>query len=230
MLSNDDIQYIKGGTHPQLYFSDDMKFIKGKIGFTAVYDTENNVFSIINPNDNNFVGIKFTGEFDIEIELEGFTSGFPKLVVLNDLPKKAERHFYTDQDQLIGCVCGPVEEMEFMQSFNIKDYIEEKVVPFLYGQLFFNEYEKWPWEDYSHNTLGILESYANSKNNQFSDEMILRLKRQKKDWTTLENILLSKNNPKGHTTCFCNRKDHIRRCHPLAWEGLKKLYADQGRG
>jgi len=223
MLNSADIEYIEK-IHPELNLSNDNKTISGRIGFTAVYNEDINSFTI-NPNEQH-EGIKFTNEFNIKIELNGFTSGFPKLIVLEDFPQKAERHFYTDADKLIACVCGVVEELEFMENFNIKDYIEQKVVPFLYGQLFFDKYEKWPWSDYSHNTLGVLESYSNSNNDRYVDEIIRRLKNQK-DWAILEKILNSKEQPKGHTSCICIKKDYIRRCHPTAWNGLKKIYKDK---
>lgn len=225
MLSKEDKEYLLSA-HPLLKLSEDEKMIEGSIGFTAVYDSnkQNDSFTIIGAGDTGvYTGDLLSGTFNIRIEFDSF----PRLVILDKLPKEARRHFYTDCDELVGCVCGLVEQMRFMQNFNLKDYIELKVVPFLFGQLYFDNIKAiWPFPAYAHNTLGLLESYYLGDGTEFRDAFLDRLRLQKSDWVTLEPVLYGKQKPRGHMRCLCTRGDFIRRCHQEAWEGLKKLYSD----
>lgn len=227
MLSNEDKEYLKG--IPALELSEDQKFVTGTISFDAVFDPakEADRFTLIGSEDaNTYSGTRLTGAFKVSIEPNWSPSGLPKLVVLENLPKEARRHFYTGEPDLVACVCAPVKEIKFMKNFSLKEYIETLVIPFLYGQVFFDLKGEWPWKDYSHNTPGILESYHRDDGTDVLDEFLARLKLQRTDWSRLEPILFGSNLPKGHTPCFCSKHDFIRRCHPEAWEGLKKVYSD----
>lgn len=229
MLSKQDITYLNA-VFDSLEISEDQKKITGVLTFDAVYDPSKagNSFTIIGPDDGKkYTGTRLRGSFNVSIEMGWFPSGLPKLVILENIPKEARRHFYTDESALVACVCGPVKELRFMKRFNVKDYVETLVIPFLYGQLYFDNVKKeWPWKEYSHNTPGILESYHRDNGTDVLSDFVERLKLQGKDWVRLETILYGRKQPKGHTPCFCSKGDFIRRCHPEAWEGVKKLYAD----
>lgn len=224
MLSKQDKDYLQTA-HSSLKLSDDERLITGTISFDAVYDNSKSQdpFTIISVGDTGtYTGERFSGSFKISIRL----NGFPRLVISENLPKEARRHFYTDSDELVGCVCGPIEEFRFMQNFNLRDYLETLVIPFLYGQLYFDVHQLWPFPAYGHNTVGLLESYYLADGTEFREHFLDKLRLQKADWDVLEPILYGQNKPRGHMQCFCPKHDFIRRCHPDAWEGVKKLYFD----
>lgn len=229
MLKNSDIEFLS--RYPKLKINNEKTLIEGFIHFDATYDDTKKTesFTLIYPEDKNnkYSGIRYSGKFNIKIVLDKDLKSFPKLFILDDLPKEARRHFYTNQEDLRACVCGPVEEIIFMEDFSLKRYVEELVIPFLYGQTYFDDNEKWPWIDYGHDLVGILESYYKNDSYKYISQILDKMKLYKKHWEILESILYDKNKlPKGHMCCFCNKQDQIRRCHPVAWEGLKKIHED----
>src|SRR5207247_4350992 len=135
----------------------------------------------------------------------------------------ADRHF--NQADKSACLCSPFEEGDFLHpNLNLRRYLEELVIPFLYGQSFYSIYKKWPWQEYSHGAVGLLESFADNSDAVDVSECIAKLQMQKDTWPRIRSALL-RGNIKGHTPCFCRKSDHIRRCHPQALRGVRLLQA-----
>lgn len=229
MLKKGEIDYLES-VISELSVNLVEKRVLGKICFDAVYNVfeKKNSFTIIGSGDfNNYQGIRLAGIFSIELVFDSTPTGFPVLILHEDIPQEANRHFYTHKKGvLISCVCGYIEEIRFMQKFNIQEYIETLVVPFLYGQLYYQKYSRWPWKEYSHNSMGILESYLCSNGKEYIESVILKLKAFEEEWEIVKQILIAKSAPKGHIWCLCEKKDQIRRCHPELLSALRLLYND----
>ena len=59
-----------------------------------------------------------------------------------------------------------------------------------------------------------------------AQECVQKLSLDRAAWPRIKLALIQKSNIKGHTPCFCPNMDHIRRCHPNAWKGIRQLKQD----
>jgi len=225
MLAKNDIEWL-ATTYPHLVPDSDSKEVKGVIQFIGAYDATQNKFTLVGTEDDTVPdGVVLSGEYNVVIRENESFERLPKFFVHDAaLPHVASRHFYPRDES--ACVCGVIEEARLLKGgLNFRLYLEELVIPFLYGQKYYDEYGVWPWRDYAHDTAGALESYLFEGTPEFIPVILKRL-RAMPDWNMVKGILLNKDRPKGHTPCFCPQHDHLRRCHPDALEGIRKLYFD----
>ena len=120
-------------------------------------------------------------EFAIRIEERKPTaySALPTLFV-GGLEPNPQRHISRDSS---ACLCSPLEESEFLlPQFFFRSYFEKLVVPFLYGQAYFSLHQRWPWSEYSHSAVGLLESYATSHGAEKIETCLALLKRFPTHW------------------------------------------------
>lgn len=230
MLTNSEIEWL-ADAHPRLIPNKAGSEVKGYLEFVAVYekDKAKDGFTLLRPGDIPPTGgVTFSGSYRVHIVTSKREGRLPSLRVDDkslptDQLQLMNRHFYPRDKS--ACVCGVVEESRLVaQGLNFKVYIEELAIPFLYGQKYFEKHGVWPWKDYAHGTCGALESYFAEGSPEFVASTIQRLTGIPKDMAKVKAILTSKERPKGHLPCFCDKHDHIRRCHPDAWGGLLKLY------
>jgi hypothetical protein len=200
--------------------------VSGTITFTASYDRDTNKFYILSDEiPDGATSIVLSGSFQIRIEerTDKSTSQLPALYVqgINPIP---ERHF--GQADKSACVCSPFDEQDFLKpELQFRAFLEQLVIPFLYGQLFYSSENRWPWPEFSHGATGILEAYSKISNASRATDC-LRLLAQDKNWRNICSALQQKPHIKGHILCFCEKPDQIRRCHPDALEGARRLQQD----
>ncbi len=198
--------------------------VTGTVEFIGSYDKSTNRFVVSNNASTNEDDISLHCSFDITIgPATGFYSKLPSLLI-NEEGFGIERHINTTDGK--ACLCSPLEEDEFLlPQFNFEKYFEELVLPFLYAQVYFSLFGKWPWFDYAHGHSGILESYGIIEDPK-TEECVTMLRNYKKEWPMIKSYLLQKAYIKGHTPCFCAKRDHMRRCHSFILKGLRKLKED----
>jgi len=200
--------------------------VSGAIEFAATYNEQTHRFQIIEDDIFDEVGgVKLNGSFKINIQerVDKRFSDLPALYVEN-IDTIMDRHF--SQIDKSACLCSPLEENEFLfPTFQFQPFLEQLVIPFLYGQLYFTNKKHWPWQDLAHGGSGLLESYFRLSEPNKAEECVQRLSHVA-DWEQIKRALMQKSEVKGHTPCFCPKKDHIRRCHPDAWKGIQKLKGD----
>jgi hypothetical protein len=219
--------------YPKLAPNEDNTEIRGEISFAATYHAASALFSIVRPNAAELPGLFLSGTYNILIKdvvtMEKARWLFPRLYIQDDaFPFCAERHFYAGK---AACLCGPSEEAALLKKgYFFQQYLEELCIPFLYGQCYYDLHAQWPWPDYDHDTLGVLQSYLASGNLESIQFTLGWFLNGRATWPTMRAILSSNKRPKGHMPCFCAKGAPIRNCHPEAWEGLKKLYADVHSG
>lgn len=214
---------------PRLRANDDLSEVEGEISFHASYDKASDLFSIINPENPAPPGVELSGTYSVLIkDVLEFEDGvrwlFPRLYIRNaSFTPSMDRHFSGES----ACMFGPSEEGTLLkEEYSFLTYLERHVVPFLYAQTYYDQHNnEWPWAEYEHGVIGLLQSYLQSGDPSTIAYTIIYLK-HRKDWPEFRKLLVSKEPPKGHTPCFCGKGDHIRRCHPELWEALKKFYAD----
>jgi hypothetical protein len=211
--------------YPGLEIADDL--IRGRIKFIATYNETTRRFVIVRSGRRPARdGLTLTGEFDVRIEGQNTESATQLPLVFIDGPDKiADRHF--NQTDFSACLCNPLESDDYLlPEFNFLRFLEELVIPFLYGQVYFDSHEIWPWPDYSHGAAGLLEAYFRNNDPQKAAECIARLSEDRSAWRGIRDALLQKKEIKGHLPCFCTKHDKFRRCHPEALKGLKQLRID----
>lgn len=223
MLKESDEEWLRS-KHPALIPACDA--VTGTIDFRASYNHETNRFLILGDQvAGQAGGVALSGVFQIRIEerRDKSTSQLPTLYVQGVDPTP-ERHFNRGDES--ACLCSPLEEVEFLQpEFQFRVFLEQLVIPFLYGQLFFSSKGNWPWTEYAHGATGILEAYSKIPERNRAEECLGQLARDM-SWPRIRSALRQQPHIKGHTPCFCTKMDQIRRCHPDALEGVRRLQQD----
>lgn len=124
------------------------------------------------------------------------------------------------------CLCVKLEEhRRFPKGATLPHFIEELVVPYLFGLSHFDEHGKWPWPDYSHGALGVAEYYADAADELSNDSIVatLDLLRQDVGWREFRKQIRK---PSAMRMCICGSRRAISRCHKGVWTGITKLNAD----
>ncbi len=224
MLTEEDNKWLSR-YYPNLTVGRDI--ISGTVEFVATYNKETNQFLILRDGIADSVGgLRLTGKFGIRIkEREDKTlSKLPALFV-DDVQPIPDRHF--GQKDFSACLCSPLEESEFLiPEFQFRNYFEQLVIPFLYGQLFYSSEKHWPWDEYQHGGIGLLQSYfqiAELVTEKIIKEFLSYLK-QDKNWNLYKMVLFLRRPSRQGCPCGSNRE--FRDCHPEALKGLARLKAD----
>jgi hypothetical protein len=224
MLSQGDEDWLRD-FYPSLALAGDG--VAGEIDFTASYDERRNLFFIVpNQSTEKITGMVLSGDFQIRIvdRTDKTFSQLPALFVdgIDPIP---DRHF--SQRDKSACLCNPFDEWDLLEpKFRFPEYLEQLVIPFLYGQVYFSLYRRWPWDEYAHGAAGILEAYSKNRGQGRVEECLRQIKLDSMNWPGIQAALQQEPYIKGHTPCFCGKLDHARRCHPRALEGARRLQED----
>ena len=136
------------------------------------------------------------------------------------------RELHCNPKNLSLCLCVKQEEKTRLPAGSkFIDYIDELVVPYLFGLSFFDQRGAWPWGEWSHGVLGMLEHYSENTTQQ-SVESITELGptiKADEDWKYY-TFQIRKPSPKK--PCVCGSKKPISGCHKKAWRGIILLSAD----
>ena len=223
MLTDRDKEWLRE-KRPKLEYADER--VSGIIEFEATYNAENGWFLIIDDGIVDEVGgERLHGQFDIDIRerTKTYYSKLPTVHCRNVTPT-AERHF--NQSDQSACLCSPLEEKKYLYpQFSFQVFLDRLVIPFLYGQLFYSQHQRWPWPEYEHGAIGLLESYLDLADPKNAKSCLEYLERDP-DWRDVRVALARRTPLKGHTPCFCGKNEKIRNCHPRAWKGIRQLRAD----
>lgn len=220
MLKNIDKGWLDYN-HPSL--SIESWGLSGKVSIKATYNKQTNQFLILGNNDIDTInGLCLVGEFELELKNRS-TPGYSNLpaLTIKGIKNYPNRHINPDGT---ACLCSPLEEGRYL-SGTFEDFFDKLVIPFLYGQLYFSEYNRWPWREFSHGIAGILESYYIANDPMKAQDCIDKL-RISEYWQRLEVVLNKKGKIKGHTACFCPKGGKLKCCHYKAWLGVRKLKRD----
>lgn len=193
-----------------------ISIVVGEFSFDAVY------------NDH-----RITDLYEVRIELKSSAlSELPRVRETKSRIKQfakarninlADLHTYEDGT---ACLCvKPAEIQYFPDKFCFQKFVEELVVPFFYAQSYFEQNATWPWETYSHGSLGWLEWYFDQEATSVTKEFINHLQSQR-DWKIVRRTLMRKGGLKGHHACLCGSSKSYRNCHQKVFKGLWKLIID----
>lgn len=206
MLSNAETQWLHKN-YPDLIISQDT--ICGEICFCREYE-----------------GINIIDNFKIKIILKTKEpSMLPKVGCMDDkiqniakrLNKKLDELHVNSDDSF--CLTVYPKEKSFFTGgiFNIQEFFEKLLEPYLYWISFYAKHNKSPWGEYSHGELGILEFIA-EENLDFRS--MYKIIKNNKETKLREIVNMCRQN-------YCqvcknkSKKTKLRKCHYKAWSGAK---------
>ena len=234
MLSAAELSHIKQ-LYPGLNLvpKEGKYYIEGGLRFCACYDKESDELAIMPVCTARKSGNFIEDYYKIEIELlSDFPKSFPvvretggrtcQIMEKHSIKDICNLHVNKNQNNAL-CLCPkPAERLWFPSDVDIIHFINHLVVPFFYGLSYYDRYEKWPWNEYSHGDLGIFEFYAENadkQDNVLAMSCFESLREQGKELIRAKKVI------KGHLPCICGSGEKIRNCHGLALQGIGALKA-----
>lgn len=193
---------------------------KGALDFFAEYEghqiKDTFEICIIAPNT-------YPDQIPFLVEVGGRTQAIAKKHGVADL-----RRLHCNPGQRnTACLCAKQEEKtKFPPGSNLVTFIENLVIPYLFGLSYFERHGKWaPWGEYSHGGLGILECHAEYPNDITEQDIkeVVKTLRADENWKEYSKQLRK---PSGAKFCICGSRKPFIQCHRLAWQGLERLYSD----
>lgn len=106
--------------------------------------------------------------------------------------------------------------------------MEAFVVPYLYSLAHFEKCGKFPWGDFSHGGLGLLE-FASDDTEQLTEEGVAEIFatfRRELNWKEYHKQLRK---PSAERACLCGSRKPFHKCHGKAWRGVIRLRAEVER-
>ncbi len=114
------------------------------------------------------------------------------------------------------CLCLP---HEIPKGIRFDTYVDRLLTPWLVGQAFYDEHDRWPWPARDHNKKGILQGFAE----------LLGIT----DFDVVERyarLLVRKNPAKGHEPCPCGRGKKLRDCHSDLYNRCREALPGRAMG
>lgn len=165
----------------------------------------------------------FPSQLPFLIEVGGRTQAIAQKHKVTDL----RRLHCNSRQQNTACLCAKQEEkIKFPPGSDLLLFIDNLVIPYLFGLSYFEKYGKWaPWGEYSHGGLGILECHAEYPTDITEQDIreIAKILRADENWKEYSKQL---RRPSGEKFCICGSRKPFVKCHKLAWQGLQRLYSD----
>ncbi len=157
-------------------------------------------------------------------EIGGRTKAVADKYHLSDI---RDLHFNTSNGT--ACVCVKQEEKtKFPPGSDLVYFIESLAIPYLYGLSFYDEQGYWPWGEYGHGVIGLLEFYADDSHEQTKEgiEILATTFREDLNWKWYSKQLRK---PNPNKMCVCGKSRSFNSCHERAYRGLLRLSEDLKR-
>lgn len=186
--------------------------------------------------NHQFGDVPIVDVFTISIEVDDkYPKSFPRLTEVGGRTRAiAEKYGITDYRDLhcyavrepgSACVCASQERRrKFPEGSDLIVYVDDLVIPYLYGLSHYDKFQRWPWGERSHGALGSLEAYADISDPSNADitETLVMI-RATPNWTVYHKQL-KKISP--NKKCPCSSERPFSLCHKDALVGLEKLAKD----
>ncbi len=127
------------------------------------------------------------------------------------------------------CLCvKQMERKKFPPGSDLFVFVENLVVPYLYGLSYYDATGRWPWGEYTHGALGLLEFYGDDGIEQTREgiEEVALLIRRETNWKEYHKQIRK---PSGDRMCLCGSMRSFKTCHRRAWEGTLRLNSELRR-
>ncbi len=166
--------------------------------------------------ENRSFGILDSFEIQLKIP-HNFPEGEPRLFETGGrIPKKDDMHVKSDDS-----CCFEVWASWLARNENPSpmDLLYGPIHDYFFSQYYFERFKKWPFGDYAHGKLGIIQSFSDTLKCPVDEEKIERLL-----------ILFSDPGPKGNRPCPCDSNKTIAYCctdalsnPPVSQKGAKRM-------
>ncbi|MCH7723854.1 MAG: hypothetical protein IIC76_11080 [Bacteroidetes bacterium] len=238
-LTIDDRRWLKRNYRKLNFkFEKDSEIIEGPFEFKASFDRITKLY-FVNPTVNNRVDLNYIEDaYEIRIIIPTKQSDFPIVQEIaqriKNLAKKLGKqsidlHIYENG---IVCATGPFDEP---RNFSLVNFINGPVLQFFYDQSYYERFDQWPRDTYSHGYLGLIENYFDNfkMDRKGLEKKCIKKLIESDDWKIIKKYLESDGDIKGYWLCICGSNLNFRTCHPKVFEGLLQLrnyYKVRGRG
>ena len=169
--------------------------------------------------ENRSVGILDSFEIQLKIP-HNFPEGEPLLFETGGrIPKEIDRHVNVAKD---GSCCFEVWASWLARNENPSpmDLLYGPIHDYFFSQYYFKRFKEWPFGDYDHYKLGILQSFSDTLKCPVDEVKIERLL-----------ILFSEPGPKGNMLCPCDSNKTIAYCctdalsnPPVSQHSARRMY------
>ena len=140
--------------------------------------------------------------YNIVINLESYPTSFPHVYEVDErIPKKVERHIYTDTGSCCLTTKANAQIMLKTKIKTLKLFIEQIVVPYFMNNSYYELNGKYKTDEYSHNGLGVIEGYRDILKTT-NDMAIAYLIYHRVNGKKL----------KIHAPCYCGSKQALKKC------------------
>jgi hypothetical protein len=206
--------------YPRLIFDRKLNIISGFLDFGAVYCPDTNScrvypFVVGRESDNNLI----YDSFKIKIAfIYSRKSELPSVYETGGRIKQgADRHCNDDKSF---CLCSRLIEKRFLNPFCLRKFIADLVVPFFYAQRYFDKNGQWPWGEFGHYDIGLIESFA-----EYYSELteIEKINATGSIRHSLALDYLRKQKTSKDVKCICGSGKRMRRCHKSVLTGLRLM-------
>lgn len=127
------------------------------------------------------------------------------------------------------CLCVKQEEKQKVPlGSTFVDFLNNLVVPYFFGLSYYEKNQVWPWGEYSHGGLGLLEYYSDKKSSLTSDDLELFISNLRRDdkWKLYSKRLRDSDFSKK---CVCGSEKPFNSCHPKAADGMGHVLSEVRR-
>lgn len=226
IITSEEIKWLKNNYPGLSFYSNVSPAIRGLFKFEAVYKKEG--------SKENYPIIKDNYEIEITLASNPLSSLPQVRETGNRIAGVIKRLEKTPADLHVNlndtvCLCPyTAEKRKLPNGFNLKDFFNNLLVPYFYEQSYYEKHEQWPWGEYSHGELGLLEDYLENRGEGNNIELITEFIEnfKKINFSNSYLQLVKKDKIKGHVICFCGSGKRIRDCHNSSFRGLWYLKED----
>lgn len=129
-------------------------------------------------------------------------------------------HLLTGKQENALCLASPMElRAEFYDVFSLQKYLEEFLIPYLFGQTYYEKNERWPWPELSHGYPGHLEWLGRHPAPSQLDIWRTAVQTASLLGSNEVHALFSAR-CRPHHPCFCGSAKRTSVCHPAGQGGL----------
>lgn len=170
-----------------------------------------------------FGASKFIRSFQIRMQIpDDYPQGVPRVFEIGgEIPPIPDRHINPDRT---ACLFAPPQRWEkWPPNLGMKEFLEGPVREFFFSQAYFELEKKWPFGEWQHGNVGVVEYYL--------------LKLELKTVDQLRELLryLSYSSAARQWKCPCDHSKRLKQCHwgkflelrnfipAQDWEELKKI-------
>lgn len=173
------------------------------------YDIDGNKTVVVSGDWQVFGKENLITTYNIQIKIpDDFPIGVPSVYEIGGkLEKKPDNHF-NDHDNSACLFARPERYEKWPLGSGIRDFLNQPVKEFFFSQAYHERTGKWPFGDWDHYDVGIIQYYLDRLH--LKDEEVLA--------DMIDYVFYEK--PARQWRCKCGSKKRLKDCH---WTYIKKL-------